>query len=250
MASARTELLKSVLKAGNKTLNKVLGKKPVKRKPGGSTVKKVAPKKVAPKKVAPKKVTPKKLNKKFNPKSRPLPKSSYAVKPRRISFNKSKATLLGTAALGTAAGYAVGSRNKKSSGDKVVPIQRGGAANKGNKGNRGNKVPGASSSEYLTRTPRPNFSATNVKKKPKSTKRQGPGRPTMTSMVAKPPKPRNKNVTRRPKRPSKQGSFGRQMRASRGMGIIMPSKCCSKVLSRPSTVTKKRTCSSYNKRKK
>ena len=40
-------------------------------------------------------------------------------------------------------------------------------------------------------------------------KRQGPGRPTMTSMVAKPPKPRNKNVTRRPKRPSKQGSFGR-----------------------------------------
>ena len=238
MASARTELLKSVLKAGNKTLNKVLGKKPVKRKPGGSTVKKVAPKKVAPKKgapkkVAPKKVTPKKvtpktgsrpeykatpnkLNKKFNPKSRPLPKSSYAVKPRRISFNKSKATLLGTAALGTAAGYAVGSRNKKSSSDKVVPIQRGGAAN------RGNKVPGASSSEYLTRTPRPNFSATNVKKKSlaksrkaraKSLKepvrRKGPGRPTMTSMVAKPPKPRNKNVTRRPKRPSKQGSFGR-----------------------------------------
>ena len=208
-------LKKKLGTTGNETLNKVLGKKPVKRKPGGSTVKKVAPKKVAPKKVTPKKVTPKtgprpeykatpnKLNKKFNPKSRPLPKSSYAVKPRRISFNKSKATLLGTAALGTAAGYAVGSRNKKSSGDKVVPIQRGGAAN------RGNKVPGASSSEYLTRTPRPNFSATNVKKKPKSTKRQGPGRPTMTSMVAKPPKPRNKNVTRRPKRPSKQGSFGR-----------------------------------------
>ena len=40
-------------------------------------------------------------------------------------------------------------------------------------------------------------------------KRRGPGRPTMTSMVAKPPKPRNKNVTKRPKRPSKQGSFGR-----------------------------------------
>ena len=40
-------------------------------------------------------------------------------------------------------------------------------------------------------------------------KRQGPGRPTMTSMVAKPPKPRNKNVTKRPTRPSKQGSFGR-----------------------------------------
>ena len=223
-----------VAKVIAKGLNKLLGKKPVKRKPRGSTVKKVAPKKVAPKKVTPKKVTPKtgsrpefkatpnKLNKKFNPKSRPLPKSSYAVKPRRISFNKSKATLLGTAALGTAAGYAVGSRNKKSSGDKVVPIQRGGAANKGNKGNRGNKVPGASSSEYLTRTPRPNFSATNVKKKSlaksrkaraKSLKepvrRKGPGRPTMTSMVAKPPKPRNKNVTRRPKRPSKQGSFGR-----------------------------------------
>ena len=90
----------------------------------------------------------------------------------------------------------------------------------------------------------------NNKNKPTSTRRKGPGRPTMTSMVAKPPKPRNKNVTRRPKRPSKQGSFGRQMRASRGMGIIMPSKCCSKVLSRPSTVTKKRTCSSYNKRKK
>ena len=215
MASARTELLKSVLKAGNKTLNKVLGKKPVKRKPRGSTVKKVAPKKVAPKKVTPKKVTPKtgpRPEYKATPKKVVPKKVTPAVKPRRISFNKSKATLLGTAALGTAAGYAVGSRNKKSSGDKVVPIQRGGAANKGNKGNkgnRGNKVPGASSSEYLTRTPRPNFSATNVKKKPKSTKRQGPGRPTMTSMVAKPPKPRNKNVTKRPKRPSKQGSFGR-----------------------------------------
>ena len=40
-------------------------------------------------------------------------------------------------------------------------------------------------------------------------KRRGPGRPTMTSMVAKIPTPRNKNVTKRPKRPSKQGSFGR-----------------------------------------
>jgi len=227
-------LKKKLGTTGNETLNKVLGKKPGKRKPRGSTVKKVAPKKVAPKKVTPKKVTPKTgprpeykatpkkvVPKKVTPayaqtlkniKKQLKAKGIPAVKPRRISFNKSKATLLGTAALGTAAGYAVGSRNKKSSGDKVVPIQRGGAANKGNKGNkgnRGNKVPGASSSEYLTRTPRPNFSATNVKKKPKSTKRQGPGRPTMTSMVAKPPKPRNKNVTRRPKRPSKQGSFGR-----------------------------------------
>ena len=219
-----------------KGLNKLLGKKPVKRKPRGSTVKKVAPKKVAPKKVAPKKVAPKKVTpKKVTPKTGPRPeykatpkkvvskkvtpaqtlknikkqlkaKGIPAVKPRRISFNKSKATLAGTAGVAGALGYYAGSRNKKSSGDKVVPIQRGGAANKGN---RGNKVPGASSSEYLTRTPRPNFSATNVKKKPKSTKRQGPGRPTMTSMVAKPPKPRNKNVTRRPKRPSKQGSFGR-----------------------------------------
>ena len=212
-----------VARAIAKGLNKLLGKKPVKRKPRGSTVKKVAPKKVAPKKVTPKKVAPKKVSpknvtpkkvapkkvtKQFKPKPQALPKKQ-GVKPRRISFNKSTATLLGTAALGTAGGYALGSRNKKSSGDKVVPVQRGGAANKGNKGNRGNKVPGASSSEYLTRTPRPNFSATNVKKKPKSTKRQGPGRPTMTSMVAKPPKPRNKNVTRRPKRPSKQGSFGR-----------------------------------------
>ena len=201
-----------VARAIAKGLNKLLGKKPVKRKPRGSTVKKVAPKKVAPKKVTPKKVAPKKVSpknvtpkkvapkkvtKQFKPKPQALPKKQ-GVKPRRISFNKSTATLLGTAALGTAGGYALGSRNKKSSGDKVVPVQRGGAANKGN---RGNKVPGASSSEY--------FSATNVKKKPKSTKRQGPGRPTMTSMVAKPPKPRNKNVTRRPKRPSKQGSFGR-----------------------------------------
>jgi len=201
-----------VARAIAKGLNKLLGKKPVKRKPRGSTVKKVAPKKVAPKKVTPKKVAPKKVSpknvtpkkvapkkvtKQFKPKPQALPKKQ-GVKPRRISFNKSTATLLGTAALGTAGGYALGSRNKKSSGDKVVPVQRGGAANKGN---RGNKVPGASSSEY--------FSATNVKKKPTSTKRKGPGRPTMTSMVAKPPKPRNKNVTRRPKRPSKQGSFGR-----------------------------------------
>jgi len=36
-----------------------------------------------------------------------------------------------------------------------------------------------------------------------------PSGPSMTSMVAKAPKPRNKNVTKRPKRPSKQGSFGR-----------------------------------------
>ena len=49
----------------------------------------------------------------------------------------------------------------------------------------------------------------NNKNKPTSTRRKGPGRPTMTSMVAKPPKPRNKNVTKRPTRPSKQGSFGR-----------------------------------------
>jgi len=200
-----------VARAIAKGLNKLLGKKPGKRKPRGSTVKKVAPKKVAPKKVTPKKVAPKKVSpknvtpkkvapkkvtKQFKPKPQALPKKQ-GVKPRRISFNKSTATLLGTAALGTAGGYALGSRNKKSSGDKVVPVQRGGAANKGN---RGNKVPGASSSEYLTRTP---------KKKPTSTKRKGPGRPTMTSMVAKPPKPRNKNVTKRPKRPSKQGSFGR-----------------------------------------
>ena len=42
-------------------------------------------------------------------------------------------------------------------------------------------------------------------------KRKGPGGPRMTSMRAPStgPKPRNKNVTRRPKRPSKQGSFGR-----------------------------------------
>jgi hypothetical protein len=40
-------------------------------------------------------------------------------------------------------------------------------------------------------------------------KRKGPGRPTMTSMGAKKLKPRNKNVTKRPTRPSKQGSFGR-----------------------------------------
>ena len=42
-------------------------------------------------------------------------------------------------------------------------------------------------------------------------KRKGPGGPRMTSMRAPStgPKPRNKNETRRPKRPSKQGSFGR-----------------------------------------
>ena len=41
--------------------------------------------------------------------------------------------------------------------------------------------------------------------------RRGPSGPSMTSMRASStgPKPRNKNVTKRPKRPSKQGSFGR-----------------------------------------
>ncbi len=60
----------------------------------------------------------------------------------------------------------------------------------------------------------------------KSTRKAGPSGPSMTSMRAPStgPKPRNKNVTRRPKRPSKQGSFGRQMRASRGMGIVNPKK--------------------------
>ena len=42
-------------------------------------------------------------------------------------------------------------------------------------------------------------------------KRKGPGGPRMTSMRAPStgPKPRNKNETKRPTRPSKQGSFGR-----------------------------------------
>jgi len=45
----------------------------------------------------------------------------------------------------------------------------------------------------------------------KSTRKAGPSGPTMTSMRAPStgPKPRNKNVTKRPKGPSKQGSFGR-----------------------------------------
>ena len=45
----------------------------------------------------------------------------------------------------------------------------------------------------------------------KSTRKAGPSGPSMTSMRAPStgPKPRNKNVTKRPKRPSKQGSFGR-----------------------------------------
>ena len=65
-----------------------------------------------------------------------------------------------------------------------------------------------------TKTPRPGNKSNapnpfNNKNKPTSTRRKGPGRPTMTSMVAKIPTPRNKNVTKRPKRPSKQGSFGR-----------------------------------------
>ena len=42
-------------------------------------------------------------------------------------------------------------------------------------------------------------------------RKKGPSGPSMTSMRAPStgPKPRNKNVTKRPKRPSKQGSFGR-----------------------------------------
>ncbi len=45
----------------------------------------------------------------------------------------------------------------------------------------------------------------------KSTRKAGPSGPSMTSMRAPStgPKPRNKNVTKRPKGPSKQGSFGR-----------------------------------------
>jgi len=67
--------------------------------------------------------------------------------------------------------------------------------------------------EEKAKTPRPgnksNAPRPDYKNKPTSTRRKGPGRPTMTSMVAKIPTPRNKNVTKRPKRPSKQGSFGR-----------------------------------------
>ena len=87
---------------------------------------------------------------------------------------------------------------------------------------KGRKGKGSPGTDYTKGKQAPNFSATNVKKKAlakskkaraKSLKepvrRKGPGRPTMTSMVAKAPKPRNKNVTKRPKRPSKQGSFGR-----------------------------------------
>ena len=42
-------------------------------------------------------------------------------------------------------------------------------------------------------------------------RKKGPSGPSMTSMRAPStgPKPRNKNVTKRPKGPSKQGSFGR-----------------------------------------
>ena len=108
--------------------------------------------------------------------------------------------------------------------DNVVPIQRGGAAPKpGNKSNAPNPFNNRNKS---------------------SARKAGPSGPSMTSMRAPStgPKPRNKNVTKRPKGPSKQGSFGRQMRASRGMGIINPKKCCSKVLSKPST------CASKSKR--
>ena len=48
-------------------------------------------------------------------------------------------------------------------------------------------------------------------KKAEPKTRRGPSGPSMTSMRAPStgPKPRNKNVTKRPKGPSKQGSFGR-----------------------------------------
>ena len=92
---------------------------------------------------------------------------------------------------------------------------------------KGRKGKGSPGTDYTKGKQAPNF---------KKSKRKSPGRPTMTSVVAKAPKPRNKNVTkrptrpsspsmtsmgakkrkatnsgtsRRPKRPSKQGSFGR-----------------------------------------
>tara|TARA_R110002167_G_scaffold103828_1_gene268241 strand:+ start:38 stop:586 length:549 start_codon:yes stop_codon:yes gene_type:complete len=72
--------------------------------------------------------------------------------------------------------------------------------------------PKTTKTKTKTKTPRPGnkSNAPNpfTKINPPA-KRRGPGRPTMTSMVAKIPTPRNKNVTKRPKRPSKQGSFGR-----------------------------------------
>jgi hypothetical protein len=48
-------------------------------------------------------------------------------------------------------------------------------------------------------------------KKSSKARKKGPSGPSMTSMRAPStgPKPRNKNVTKRPKGPSKQGSFGR-----------------------------------------
>jgi hypothetical protein len=57
--------------------------------------------------------------------------------------------------------------------------------------------------------------AKSMKAREKSLKeparKKGPSGPSMTSMRAPStgPKPRNKNVTKRPTRPSKQGSFGR-----------------------------------------
>ena len=56
-----------------------------------------------------------------------------------------------------------------------------------------------------------NSVAKAVVKKAEPKTRRGPSGPSMTSMRAPStgPKPRNKNVTKRPKGPSKQGSFGR-----------------------------------------
>ena len=133
---------------------------------------------------------------------------------------------------------------------------------KGNFGSVNRKTTGKKSemvSPYTSKSKRkspgrPTMTSMGAKKlKPRNTdttkRPTRPSGPSMTSMGAKAPKPRNKNVTKRPTRPSKQGSFGRQMRASRGMGIIMPSKCCSKVLSRPSTVNTKRKTKCQTKKR-
>jgi len=189
MASARTELLKSVLKAGNKRVKQVTRSPKGKRadvraarleQRRGNTKTRFVNETVKTKRKPPKRKPPKGI---------PIP-----PKPEKMS--KAFQTKSGAKKLLRKYGIPLG---------VISSILAGSTLNKNEKVAK--KVvakPAAKKEEPMKRRFRAGPTAgSGLGGQRRSGTLRG------KNVVANPPKPRNKNVTKRPKGPSKQGSFGR-----------------------------------------
>ena len=100
----------------------------------------------------------------------------------------------------------------KGPGKPIPPINKGGAKKLLKKyGVPATLIAGLLATRDTKKSEAKKSSKAREKSLKEPARKKGPSGPSMTSMRAPStgPKPRNKNVTKRPKGPSKQGSFGR-----------------------------------------